>query len=111
MDGNGRRWTAVGDWGPFILVVSVNTVTTLSTRAMRWWRTSRAPAVVLAGPALWADTGLLEIGQRWVPWGTSQWIDVVGNAIGISLGLTVGLMAFRFIAHRHNPAAVVPNVS
>ncbi len=44
-----------------------------------------APALVL-----WLYTGLLEVAQRWVPTRTSQWIDVVGNGLGIVAGLAVG---------------------
>ena len=53
---------------------------------------------MLAAAALWAYTGLLEVGQRWVPTRTSQWIDVVGNGLGIVAGLAVGcsaLVVFR----------------
>ena len=46
--------------------------------------------LMAAAVALWAYTGLLEVGQRWVPTRTSQWIDVVGNGLGIVAGLAVG---------------------
>ena len=69
--------------------------------AMRFdgWRRLRAASV-----ALWVYTGLLEIGQRWVPTRTSQWIDLIGNALGIIAGLAVGCGALvvvrRFDADR-----------
>ena len=52
------------------------------------WRSLTAAAV-----ALWAYTGLLEVAQRWVPTRTSQWIDLVGNGLGIVAGLAVGCTA------------------
>ena len=51
-------------------------------RRLEWWR-----------EALWAYSGLLEVAQRWVPERTSQWIDLVGNGVGIAAGLAVGCVA------------------
>ena len=126
-------------WVPFVVVVVVNTVVSLSSPVTQWWAvqstpaTSSLPAVAdgvlqaranstnadvhmvlwfvaalalvwamrslrwrrlaIAAAALWAYTGLLEVGQRWVPTRTSQWIDVVGNGLGIIAGLAVGCTA------------------
>jgi VanZ family protein len=63
----------------------------VATLALVWamrhrpWR-----ALVVAAIALWAYTGVVEVGQRWVSDRTSQWIDVVGNGLGIVTGLAVG---------------------
>ena len=49
--------------------------------------------LVAAAAALWVYTGLLEVAQRWVPSRTAQWIDLVGNGLGIVAGLAVGCVA------------------
>jgi VanZ family protein len=136
----------VSDWGPFALVVVVNTMITLSTRVMRWWRHESSPSttplpsaagpmlraregasdadvhvllwfvaafalawalrrtsartIVCAGLALWAYTGVLEFCQRWVPARTSSWADLVGNGIGVAIGLSVGTVAFHLLDRR-----------
>jgi VanZ family protein len=55
--------------------------------------------LAVAAGVLWAYSALLEIAQRWVPERTSQWIDVVGNGIGIAAGLAVGCAAVGISAH------------
>ena len=54
---------------------------------------------------LWAYSGLLEVAQRSVPERTSQWIDLVGNGIGIAAGVAVGCAAVRIsVQLRRRPA-------
>jgi len=59
-----------------------------------------------AAVALWAYTGLLEVGQHWVPMRTPQWIDVVGNGLGIVAGVAVGVIVGALWPWRV-PAALV----
>ena len=61
--------------------------------------------LALAALALWAYTGLLEIAQRWVPTRSSQWIDLVGNGLGIAAGLVVGSAAIVVWRRVRGPAA------
>jgi hypothetical protein len=62
--------------------------------ALVWaMRSSGWRRLAAAAGALWAYTCVLEVGQRWVPTRTSQWIDVAGNAAGIVVGLAVGCSA------------------
>lgn len=75
------------------------------------WAVRKSPArtVVFAGSALWIYTALLEFCQRWVPGRTSQWTDLAANAIGITLGLLVGLGAIRLL-RRPAPAELEAQV-
>ena len=62
--------------------------------------------LAVAAGSLWAYSGLLEIAQRWVPERTSQWIDLVGNAIGIAGGLAAGYAVVGIstrLRRRHAP--------
>ena len=75
-------------------------------RSFRWRR------VAIAAAALWAYTGLLEVGQRWVPTRTSQWIDLAGNGLGIVAGLAVGcsaLMVSRRFDRSESPGPLRPH--
>lgn len=66
--------------------------------------------LLIVAVALWLYSGVLELGQRWVPARSSQWIDLVGNAVGIFVGLTVGccgLAVFRRFG-RSRPAESIP---
>ena len=56
--------------------------------AMRSYGLAR---LVAASVALWVYTVAVEVTQRWVPTRTAQWIDVVGNGLGIFAGVAVGV--------------------
>ena len=58
--------------------------------AMRSHSRRSLAAAAAAAAALLAYTVVLEIAQRLVPTRTSQWLDVVGNGLGIAVGLAVG---------------------
>ena len=71
-------------------------------------RHARAQRIVLAGLALWAYTGVLEVVQHWVPGRSSSWADLAGNAFGIAIGLSVGMAASHLIDRRS--ASRIPTV-
>jgi hypothetical protein len=70
--------------------------------------------LMTAAVALWLYSGVLEAGQRWVPTRSSEWIDVVGNGLGIAAGLAVGcsaLVASRRLQRTREPGWIAPRSS
>jgi VanZ family protein len=77
--------SGTGDADVHVLMWFVATLALVWAMRRHPWRRLLAAALVL-----WLCTGVLEIAQRWVSARTSQWIDFLGNGVGIVAGLLVG---------------------
>ena len=65
------------------------------------------PAVV----SVWAYSGLLEVGQRWVPERTPQWVDFLANGLGIAVGVVVGVGVRAVLARSAASQVGAPGLS